>query len=144
MENLPPGSLGNRISRERPRATDLQFSMLAELGLADADILGPTAHPAKPNARAERRRHQPFHECWPSCLSGATFTFWPFSRDIGGINDDAVLQADSAQNFQRRAIVAANCDRPQLHFVVRSHDRNLRALLAKEHGIDRHRNFLRR
>ena len=61
---------------------------------------------------------------------------------IGGINDDAILLAYAAQNLQRGAKVAANSDRPQLHFVICSYDRNLRPFLTKKHGIDRHGDFL--
>ena len=56
---------------------------------------------------------------------------------------NAVLELHAAEDFQGRAVVFADGDRPQMDFAITADDRDLRAFLAKEHRVDRNRDFLR-
>jgi hypothetical protein len=63
----------------------------------------------------------------------------PFLERVCWIDDDAVFDTDTLQDFESRPIIAPNGYSPETHLVVWPDDCDARAFLPKEHRIHRDR-----
>src|SRR5271165_1208851 len=61
----------------------------------------------------------------------------PFFERVGGVDDDLIVEVETAENFERSAEVTPNADRVQVYLAVWADDRDPWPFRSKQHGIDR-------